>query len=384
VLPKTIPRPPSGRGKPQPAPASSTAGWVVLLSVVAIVASVVAVGFILVRGLGSGSDACRTAAWDALPDGTGLPDGWTVAGGSFYADGAGTTLHGPAAADGSSGASTLYLQVTCYGADSHSAMTHARQSAVATGSTNVPFLALGDESFSMADPTNGSTTVFIRRGGLVATLVTPTTLDPNDLELAAQAVEKGLTVATSTAVRPSPTIRTPLPIPSGGVGSPSAAVSDEPLPTPVHAVPDLEAMMPKAVGSVTLTIQSSLGTAGLGTDQAVQDALVAFLAKLGKTPSDLQAAEAYDDSGLTDLGLYAYRVSGVKGPVLAQAVVDSYVKAGPSGVTTAVVTIGGKQVTHVIYGAGGIDDYVFVRGDVVFDVATADPALASQALAAIP
>lgn len=374
----------TGRGKGQPAPASSTAGWVVLLSVLAIVASVVAVGFILLRGLSPSGDACRTLAWDALPDGTGLPDGWTVAGGSFYADGAGTTLHGPAPSDGSSGPATLYLQVTCYGPDSHSAMTHAHQSALATGSSDVPLIDLGDESFSTADPTNGSTSVFIRKGGLVATLVAPTSLDPTDIEQAAQAVETGLKQASTTGVRPSPTIRTPVPIPSGSVGSPAASASDEPLPTPVHAVPDLEAMMPKAVGSTKLTSQSTLGTAGLGTDPAIQDALTAFLAKLGKVPADLQAAEAYDDSGTTDLGVFAYRVAGVKGSVLAQAVVDSYLKAGPAGVTTATATIGGKQVTHVIYGAGGIDDYVYAKGDVVFDVATSDPALASQALAALP
>jgi hypothetical protein len=373
----------SGRGKPQPAQASSTAGWVVLLSVVAIVASVAAVGFVVLRGLSSGGDTCRTQAWDALPDGTGLPDGWTIAGGSFYADGAGTTLHGPAPSDGSSGPSTMYLQITCYGADSHSAMTHAHQSALATGSSDVPLIALGDESFATADPTNGSTTVFIRKGGLVATLVAPTTLDPVDLEQAAQSVDAGLSSAGSTAVRPSPTIRTPVPIPSSDVGSPSAAASDGPAPTPVHAVPDLEAMVPKVVGGTTLTTQSTLGTAGLGSDPAIQDALVSFLSKLGKAPADLQAAEGYDDSGLSDLGVFAYRVSGVTGAALRQAIIDSYVAADPSSTTTAPATIGGKQVTHISYGSGGSDDYVYVKGDVVFDVATADPALANKALAAI-
>jgi hypothetical protein len=150
----------------------------------------------------------------------------------------------------------------------------------------------------------------------------------------------------------------------------------------VHAVPDLEAMLPSVAGT-TLTIQSKLGRSGLGDDQATADALSAQLAKVGKTAADWQAAEGYDDSGVTDLAVFAYRVSGLKGPALGKVVVDGFVAAS-AGATTAMATIGGKQVTHVMYGAGGLDDYVFVKGDVVFDVATADPALASQALAAIP
>ena len=369
---------------PLPAP-SSMPGWVVLLSVIAIVVSAVAIAVSVLRTSGPGAtvETCRTLAWDALPDGTGLPDGWTVAAGSFYADGAGTSLAGPTPADGSA-PPTLYLQVTCYGADSHLAMTRAHQSALATGATNGQLIPLGEESFSIEDPSNASTSIYIRQGGLVAILVGPTSVDPGDLELAAKAVDTALSSAGSTAVRPSPTIRASTAVPSGSTDVPSVAPSTEPSATPAHAAVELEAMLPKTVAGVTLSRQSTLGTSGLAGADPSSQSLVDSLTKLGKTPADMQIAEALDDSQSTDLQIFAFRVTGIKGTTLAQAVIDSYVASGSSGITTAKKTIGGKAVTHVMYDAGGQDDYVFVRGDVVFDVATSDPALAIQALAALP
>lgn len=377
----------SARRGPHPPPAASSSmpGWVVLLSVIALIVSAVAIAVTLLRTSAPSAtvETCRTLAWDALPDGTGLPDGWTVAAGSFYADGAGTSLAGPTPADGSA-PPTLYLQVTCYGADSHLAMTRAHQSALATGSNDAQLVRLGDESFAVDDPSNASTSVYIRQGGLVAILVGPTSVDSGDLELAAQAVDAALTSAGSTAARPSPTVRVPTAGPSGSTDVPSVEPSTEPSATPAHAALELEAMLPKSVAGVTLSRQSTLGTTGLtGTDPSSQS-LVASLDKLGKTPADMQIAEALDDSTSTDLQIFAFRVTGIKGTTLAQAVIDSYVASGSSGITTARKTISGKAVTHVIYSAGGQDDYVFVRGDIVFDVATSDPALAIQALAALP
>lgn len=372
---------------PPPPPASSMPGWVVLLSIIALVVSVAAIAVSLLRSPGPGASAgvetCRTLAWDALPDGTGLPDGWTVAAGSFYADGAGTSLAGPTPSDGSA-PSTLYLQITCYGADSHLAMTRAHESALATGSNDAQLIRLGDESFAIEDPSNASTSVYIRQGGLVAILVGPTSVDPGSLELAARAVDTALTSAGSTAVRPSPTVRAGAASPSGAIGSPSAEPSAEPSSTPAHVALDLEALLPKSVAGVTLGRQSTLGTSGLTGSDPSSQSLVTSLDKLGKTPADLQIAEALDDSTSTDLQIFAFRVPGIKGSTLGQAVVDSYVATGASGIKTARKTISGKAVTHVMYNDGGKDDYVYVHGDVVFDVATSDPALAIQALAALP
>jgi hypothetical protein len=293
-------------------------------------------------------------------------------------------MAGPETADGSP-PDTLYLQVTCYGADSHLAMTRSHQSALAAGGTDskgVP--ALGEESFATEDPTNGSTSIYVRRGGLVAVLVVPTTLDPGDLEVVARAVDNGMASAGSTAARP--TNRPPPASPTGGVDLPTAdaSASDEPVPTVMHGAVELEALLPKAVGGVALTRQSTIGTTALGSDPAIQAALTTFLGKIGKTPADLQSAEAYDETGNSDVGIFAYRVAGITGPVLGQAIVDSDSVAAGSGVTSTKETVAGKAVTHIRYGDGTGDDYVYVKDDVVFDVATTDPATAIQALSALP
>jgi hypothetical protein len=264
-------------------------------------------------------------------------------------------------------------------------MTRSHQSAKDSGSTDATGVpALGDESFATEDLTNGSTSVYVRRGGLVAVLVVPTSLDPGDLEQVARAVDSSMASAGSTAARP--TNRPPAASPPGGVDLPTAdaSASDGPIATPMHGALDLEAMLPKAVGGVALTRQSTTGTTALGSDPAIQDALTTFLGRLGKTPADLQSAEGYDDTGVSDVGIFVYRVAGITGQVLGQAIVDSDSVAAASGVTSTRETVGGKPVTHIRYGDGTADDYVYVKGDVVFDVTTSDPATAIQTLNALP
>ena len=90
-------------------------------------------------------------------------------------------------------------------------------------------------------------------------------------------------------------------------------------------------------------------------------------------------------SQASDLQLFAFQVPGVKGPTLGQAIVDSYVAAG--GVRDddrARRRSPARRSPTSVYNDGGADDYVYVRGDVVFDVATSDAASAIQALAALP
>jgi len=386
--PKAVPpRPTQGASSGEaprvrrPAPTRPELRWIVALCVVAIVLSVGAIGFSLLRGGGQADQACRDEAWNALPDGTGLPDGWTVAAGNFYVDGAGTSFVGPTPSDGSA-PTTLYLQVTCYGDAAHQALTRSHDSAIAAGGSDVAMINLGDESVATEDPSNGSTTVYVRQGGLLAILVAPSALDEAVLEQAARAVDAGLSSAASTAARPSPTIR-PHPSTPIGAGSAEPSASDEPSATPAHVVPDLEKLLPATAGGVALTKQSILGTTGLGGDPS-SEALLAAIDGFGKKPADFQIAAGYDETGVTDLQLFAFRLAGVKGSVLGQAIVDSYQVGVASGVTATRVTISGKAVTHISYDDASSDDYVYVHGDIVYDVGTTDPDLAAGALASLP
>ena len=121
--------------RPAPVAPSATSGWVVLLSVVAIVVALAAVAFTFLR--------TGTAATDHdVPD-PGLGRAARRPGPARRLDRecrqllrrrGGDSLVGPAAADGSA-PDTVYLQVTCYGDDGHLAMTRSHQSALAAGAT---------------------------------------------------------------------------------------------------------------------------------------------------------------------------------------------------------------------------------------------------------
>ena len=350
-----------------------------LLSLAAIAISVVAIVLILTRP-SSTADDCRTLAWNALPDAAGLPGGWSVNATNFYVGGVGTSLVGPAPSDGSGAAPTVYLQVTCYGNDSHLAMTRSHDSAIAAGAKDVTFTDLGDESFATTDAASSGTAVYVRRGPLVATLAAQGGIDQGDLEQAAVAVADGMAGAGSIATGPSPTAA-----PSVAAVEPTGSSDAEASPSdvPSHVAPDLEAMLPTTIAGATMVSQSTTGTNALGDDESSRS-LVASLGKLGKKPSDLQIAEAYDPDGNVDAEVIAFRAGGVKAAVLGQAVLDSWLAGGASGVVTTKKTISGKPVTQVDYGDGGSFDYLYEKGDVVFDVSTSDPTVAAETIKLLP
>jgi len=185
-----------------------------------------------------------------------------------------------------------------------------------------------------------------------------------------------------TAAALGPTF-TPLPTLGGATVAPGGTGGATAAPSPVHLAPALEALLPHSVNGVDLSSQSTTGTQGLGTDPS-STSLIASLKNLGKTPADLQIAEAYDVSGTIDLSITVFQVNGVDPTALRQAIIASWLAAGSSGVTTTQQTIGQKPVVTVDYGDGSADDYLYVHGAVVFDVSTSDPNLAAQVLTQLP
>ncbi len=146
-----------------------------------------------------------------------------------------------------------------------------------------------------------------------------------------------------------------------------------------HVSPDLEALLPHSVGGTTLSSQSVLGSTALRSD-ATSQALIASLKKLGKTPADLEIAEAYDAAGKLPMRLFGFRVKGVAGSDIAAAIVDSWMAATAGSPVRSDVTIGGQKLTKVAYAQGGAD-YVYATGDTVFDIETTDETLVSKVLA---
>ncbi len=361
-----------------------------ILSIVAIVLAGAALVLLAVRGgTAASADSCRSLAWAALPDESTLPSGWTLAGSGFYSDGYSTSFVGPAPTDTTTTQPSIYVRLNCLGTDDHLAMTRSQDAGLAAGSSEVPFARLGDESFALQDATGG-TTVYFRRSGIVAYLVAVASVSPTELQQAATAVDLAIASAAAGAGGLGTTGATP---PPGGtivLGSPgpstasgSAAPAPTPTSTPSHAVPALEAVLPHTISGTPFTTQSLTGTDAIGTD-AASVALAASIKGFGKATADFQVAEAYDASGTIQVTVIGFRLTGVDATKLRGAIIASWLVAAASGVTQAPATVAGKSVIKVDYADGGPLDYVYVQGITVYDVSTADTALAATVLGQLP
>ncbi|MGH2511697.1 MAG: hypothetical protein ACRDGQ_03310 [Candidatus Limnocylindrales bacterium] len=370
-------------------PRGRTVLLVAILAVAALVVAGAALALTLLRPAATAStDACRALSWASLPDSSTLPAGWILAGSGFYSDGYSTSVVGPAAS-GATDVPSIYVRLNCLGSDDHLALTRSHDAAVAAGSSTVAFASLGVESFALQDPTGG-TTVYFRRSGIVAYLVASATVTPADLQQAATAFDLAIAAATASSgsgivgnTAPTAPIGTLAPGASGLIAGSSPLASVGPSATPSHSVPALEAILPQAVNGTAFSTQSLTGTDALGTD-AASVALAASIKGFGKTPADFQVAESYDDSGTVAVTILAFRVVGVDGVPVRQAILASWLAAAGSGMTTAPATVAGKAVIKVDYGDGGPLDYVYVHGEDVLDVSTADTALAATVLALLP
>lgn len=378
---------PRDRGQTTGSPASRRA--VVLTAVLSVVAAVVAVGALaLVLSRGSDANACGTVVWNAIPETSALPAGWTMVSNRTFVDNLGTTLLGPTPS-GATQAPAVFVSTSCYGNDGALAMRRSHEGALAAGATDVSFATLGDESFAVHSSSADNTTVYIRRGALVAEITAAAAVDQSTLDGLARIVDADMTRALSEgpAASHAPLAsRAPTAGPTSGTipSNPPAAPSAAPSQTPVaesHVSPDLEAVLPHVVGTTTFISQSILGTVALQTDAASQ-ALIASLKKLGKTPADLEIAEAQDPSGSFKAYLFAYRVKGVTAAVLGQAVVDSLLVDTSSAPKRSQVSLAGHPTTKLTY-ATGSSVYLYQLRDVVVAIETPDESLASQVLALV-
>ena len=374
----------------EPIPSRRTVLIVAILSIIAIVISGASLAVNLLRpGSTASNDSCRALSWASLPDPSLLPAGWTLAGSGFYSDGFSTSFVGPVSASATTASPSIYVRLNCLGTDDHLALTRSHDAAVAAGASNLAFAKLGDESFALQDSTGG-TTVYFRRSGIVVYLVAASTVTPTELQQSATAVD--LAIAAATASTGSGILKATA-VPSGGVGLLSPAPSSAPIgsqgpaasPTssPSHSVPDLEAALPHVINGTTFVSQSLTGSVALGTDPA-SVALTASIKGFGKTAADFQVAEVYDPSGTVAVTVIGFRVVGVDGVKMRQAIIASWMIAAGSGMTTSPATVSGKAVIKVDYGDGGPLDYVYVHGTTVLDVSTADPTLAATVLAQLP
>ncbi|MDP9481812.1 MAG: hypothetical protein M3P84_01150 [Chloroflexota bacterium] len=371
-----------GRNRPRPpAPAPRTPGrglvLVALLGAVALVIAGAALFIALTRQQATPPTAaeasCRTVAWDAMPTTDAMPEGWTMNGSGFYTDGFGASFTGPVPS-GAQMAPGMNVRVSCYGTDGHAAVTRSHDSDLALGGTDVPFSDVGDEVLAAKDANGAITSVYIRRGPLVASIAAQG-MSPADLEAVAGAIDDAMLEAGATAASSAP----PEPIPTD---DPNASEVIEPEPTDAHVFPDLEALLPKTVDGNPLSTQSIMGNEALAGDPT-SDALFQWLTASGKKPEDLEFAEAYDATSTVDAGIIALRVKGIAAADLRQKLLETWLQAEASGITTTNQTIGGKATIVIDYGDGGSLDYVFEQGDAVLILSSSDPALVARILASL-
>jgi hypothetical protein len=352
-------------------------GGVILAAVALVVA---------VTGRAPDVTACRTAAWSAVPAAGSLPSGWTITSTDLNANGITTSIVGPTADDGSGNQPVVYASVTCYGDGAATALARSRDAADTAGAKTSNRDGLGDEAYTTDDSATGTSSTFIRVGGLVSQIAAAGTIASADLDRITAAV---LASMGSRSIAAGSTSRAGSSVPAGSgldaSASPSEGASGGPSASPsasISVAAELEAHFPTKVNDTTLTIQSLTGSDILGTDPNSR-ALTAAVRTLGKEPTDLQVVQAWDDTQATDLFMFGFRLEGIDGARLEAVILDTWLSADAAGVKKTQIKVGDKTLTRVDFGDEGTIDYVYTGSDYVLVIDTADDALATAAAAGI-
>jgi hypothetical protein len=143
-----------------------------------------------------------------------------------------------------------------------------------------------------------------------------------------------------------------------------------------HTAPGLEALLPGTIDGRRLEKGSATGAVVLAGNSDFSSALRRILAGSGKQPSDLLFANAQDQTGRLEVGVF--RVRGLAAPALRDAIVRSSRPNAP-GLAVSRVVLGGTNVTKVVY-PGGSTLYLYANDGVVYYIGAQDEALAARIL----
>ena len=382
VTNQRLPRPdPAGlRARPAagtPPPPAAARRATLPLALAALVISILGLGLATWRVIVPADSGCQGGAWGVTPAASDLPDGWSVASSQYDIARKTMSLTGPIPADQAASQAVIYATVTCFAQGAAESITRSADAATAAGQKVVARNDLGDQGFSAADK-SGATFLQFRHGSVVVYLAASGDATAGEVDELASAFDKAMGGDGGALALVSPVSASVGP--SGDAGS--AGPSDEPSPSDASD-PALEAVLPRQVGSVALTVDSATGTMILGGDQGSR-AITAALRADGKGPEALSVAQAYDESAASDLSLMAFTVQGMAVDKTLKIVMDSWLSASGAGVKTDKASLGGRSFTRVDYGDGGAFDYVLAEKSVVIIITTSDPALAAQAAAALP
>ncbi len=149
------------------------------------------------------------------------------------------------------------------------------------------------------------------------------------------------------------------------------------------AVADLEALIPRTAGGVTLTKASMQGNDYLVSGNA-DPATVKFLQDLGVAPKDISMAYGigFSADASSSVAMFVFRASGANSDQLLAAFKTASNANTSSPQQWSSTNVGGKQVEAST--SGSETTYLYVKGDVLFFVGASDPAVAAGILNGLP
>lgn len=163
---------------------------------------------------------------------------------------------------------------------------------------------------------------------------------------------------------------------------PNAGQDGSPEPIELtHDAPDLEALLPVEFDGTPLEVQSWTGDALLA-DDPWSTSITTFLASYDKTPADLEVAQGYDGTQVLEGSIGVYRATGIPGTAVRDALLAAW-KGDYPDMTDEQLTLAGVEITKGGFGPDTAASYLFVRGELVYDIETTDDAVASAALASL-
>jgi hypothetical protein len=207
-----------------------------------------------------------------------------------------------------------------------------------------------------------------------------TLLLAGSLVAACQTTDTGTTASPASTPAGSPAMSPEASPVMSPEASPSASAPASAAPsamptagTEAETPSDLESVIPTTVGSVTLEVATIDPISFFVSNPTSQ--LVTFLDFISASPSDVEIVSASDSAGTLRIDAAAHKELD-EAALAAQ--IQALVNAVPE-TPLETATVGGKEVVVIEEGA-----WLYGGPDAIFAVTTSDPALAEQALTALP
>jgi hypothetical protein len=177
---------------------------------------------------------------------------------------------------------------------------------------------------------------------------------------------------------------TPTPTPTASP-TPTTAATSSAIAQPSFNLPsnakELEALLPDTLGGAKLTKFSMKGSDFVS--QSDNPELKAWLDSLGKSLNDVSAAYAFDITGGTETGIFAFRVNGVDHNTLLNGLKTAMDQGDSAPTSWTTTDIGGKSGVMAATTDSGTT-YLYGTADLVFFVVAKDQSTAADALSKLP